>query len=114
MHLGDADRLSVRMHTADNKHSFRFVVGNGRLEIAKNPEAGEGQDKTVQLARERVRLKPGAWYPLRISFKGNELVVQIAGVTAKGTHEVFGQAKGVFNFLVFDGEIGFRNLKVVK
>lgn len=114
LHLGDADRLSVRMHTADNKHSFRVVVGGGRLEIAKNPEAGEGQDKTLQLARERIKLKSGNWYPLRVTFKGNELTAQIAGVTAKGTHAVFGQPKGVFNLLVFDGEIGFRNLKVVK
>lgn len=114
LHLGEADRLSVRMHTADNKHSFRVVVGNGRLEIAKNPEAGEGQDKTLELARERIKLKPGAWYPLRVTFKGHELTAQIAGVTAKGSHEVFGLPKGVFNLLAFEGEIGFRNLRVAK
>ncbi|HEY2573293.1 MAG TPA: sulfatase-like hydrolase/transferase, partial [Verrucomicrobiaceae bacterium] len=114
LHMGRADRVSVRMHTPDNKRSFRVVAGGGRLEITKNPEPGEGQDKAIELARERIKLKPDAWYPLRISFKGNELTAQIGGVTAKGTHELFGQPKAVFNLLVFDGEIGFRNLKVVK
>ena len=112
--LGNADRLSVRMHTADNKHSFRVVVGGGHIEIAKNPEAGEGQDKTLQLAREKVKLKHDAWHTLRITFKGDELTAHIDGLAAKARHEVFAQPKGVFNFLAFEGEMGFRNAKVVR
>jgi hypothetical protein len=114
MHLGEADRLSVRIHTADNLHTFRIVVGGGRIEIAKNPEQGEGQDKTVQLVSERVKLKRDAWQTLRLIFKGDELTAQIAGASAKGKHAVIALPKGVFNLLAFEGEIGFRDLKVVR
>lgn len=113
-HLGDADRLSVRIHTADNEHSFRIVVGGGHIEIAKNPEIGEGQDKTLQLAREKVKFKRDVWHKLRLTFKGNELTAQLPGIIAKANHEVFAQPKGAFNLLAFEGEMGFRYLKVVK
>ncbi len=112
--LGGADRLSVRVHTADNRHSFRVVVGGGHIEIAKNPEQGEGQDQTVQLAHERVKLKRDAWHTLRITFKGEQLTAQIGGVIAKGKHGVIAQPKGVFNLLAFEGEMGFRNLHIIQ
>ena len=114
LHLGEADRLSVRIHSADNQHSFRVVIGGGHLEITKNPEQGEGQDKTVQLANVRVKLKRDSWQNLRLTFQGDELTAQIAGATAKGKHAVIAQPKGVFNLLAFEGEIGFRDLKVVR
>ncbi len=112
--LGSADRLSVRMHTADNMHSFRVVVGGGHIEITKNPGQGEGPDKTLQLANVRGKLKRDAWHTLRITFKGDEITAQISGLTAKAKHEVFAQPKGVFNLLAFEGEMGFRNLHIVQ
>ncbi len=110
----DADRLSLRIHGTDNKRSFRVVLGSGKIEIAKNPEPGEGQDKTVALAKEKVKMKPDIWHTLRLTFKGDELTAQVDGTTTKAKHEIIGQAKGAFHFLVFEGEMGFRNLSVMK
>jgi hypothetical protein len=110
----DADRHSLRIHTAGNKHSFRIVVSPTQIEIAKNPNAGEGQDATIPLARERLPLKRGQWYTLRVTFKDTQTVAQIAGVTAQATHSVLGEPKEQMNLLVFEGAAGLRKLTVVR
>jgi arylsulfatase A-like enzyme len=114
LNFGDADRHSLRISTAGNKRSFRIVVSPGSIEIAKNPEPGEGQDKVVPLARVPLKLKRGAWHTLRLAFQGDTVTAQIGGVTAKGTHEIIRGSKDVMNILVFEGAMGFRNLSVVK
>lgn len=110
----DADRHSLRIHAAGNKHSFRVVVSPSRLEITKNPDSGQGPETTIPLALERLKLKRGQWYSLRVMFKGNEAVAQIGGITARATHPVLGEKKELMNLLVFEGEAGFRKLTVVR
>lgn len=110
----DADRHSLRIHTADNKHSFRVVVSPSQIEITKNPSAGEGQDQTIPLACERLKLKRGQWYTLRVTLQGTQVVVQIAGVTTTATHPVLGEPKQLLNLLVFEGGMGFRRLILVR
>jgi hypothetical protein len=114
LNFRNADRHSLRIHTAGNKHSFRVVVSPSQIEIAKNPSAGEGPDQVVPLARERLKLKRGEWYTLRVTFKGNEALAQIAGVTAKAAHTVLGEPKEQMNLLVFEGDAGFRKLTVAR
>lgn len=114
LHFRDADRHSLRIHTAGNQHSFRIVVSPSQIEIAKNPSAGEGRDQTVPLARERLQLKRGQWHTLRVTLHGTEAVAQIGGVTIKATHPVLGQPKEQLNLLVFEGTAGFRKLTVVR
>ncbi len=114
LNLRDADRHSLRIHTAGNRHSFRIVVSPSELEVAKNPDAGEGQERAVPLARERLQLKRETWYTLRVTFKGETAVVQIGGVTARATHAVLGELKELLNLLVFEGEAGFRRLVAVR
>ena len=114
LNLRTADRHSLRIHTAGNRHSFRIVVSPSLIEIAKNPEAGEGPDKVVPLTRERLKLKRGEWYTLRVAFKGDQATVQIGGMTVRASHPVFAQAKEQMNLLVFEGEAGFRRIEVVR
>jgi len=109
-----ADRHSLRIHTAGNQHSFRVVVSPSLLEITKNPSAGESQDQTLPLARLRLALKRGQWHTLRVTFQGPQVVAQIAGVTAKANHPILGQAKEQMYLLVFEGDAGFRKLTVVQ
>jgi len=114
INFGEADRHSLRIHTAGNRHSFRIVVSPSLLEITKNPSAGEGPEQTLPLARQRLQLKRGQWYTLRIAIKGNQAVAQIAGVAATASHAVLGEPKAQLNLLVFEGAAGFRNLVVVR
>jgi hypothetical protein len=114
INFGDADRHSLRIHTAGNKYSFRIVVSPSQIEIAKNPSAGEGQDQVEPLARQRLKLKRGEWHTLRVAFTGNEAVAQVGGVTVKASHPVLGEPKEQMHLLVFDGDAGFRRLTVVQ
>lgn len=112
--FGDADRHSLRIHTAGSKSSFRIVVSPVGIEITKNPDPGQGQDESEPLARVPLKLKRRDWYTLRVNFKGDTVTAQIAGVTVDGIHEVIREPKAQMNLLVFEGAAGFRNVSVVK
>lgn len=114
LNLHTAGRHSLRIATAGGKHSFRVVVSTAQIEITKNPDVGEPQDKIEPLAREKLRLDAKAWHTLRITFAGNQITAQISGTTVKATHPVIAEAKEQANLIVFDGEAGFRNLRVVR
>jgi len=113
MKLHTAGRHSLRIHTA-GKHSFRIVVSSTVLEITKNPDQGQDKSQTEPLARQKIKLNAEDWQTLRITFKGDQVTAQIAGVTATGKHPVIAEAKEQLNMIVFDGVAGFRNLRVVK
>lgn len=113
MKLHTSGRHSLRIHTA-GKHSFRIVVSSTQIEITKNPDAGQDKNQTEPLARQKLKLNAEEWQTLRITFKGDEVTAQIAGVTVKGRHAVIAEAKQQQNLIVFDGEAGFRNLRVVQ
>ncbi len=112
--LDEADRHSLRIHTAGNKRSFRVVVSRAFIEIAINPERGQAQDAVIPLARQRVKFNKDEWQTLRATFKGRELTVQLAGVTVRAAHEVLAEAKEQINLIGFEGEIGLRKLSVVR
>jgi hypothetical protein len=54
------------------------------------------------------------WYPVRITFQGNEAIAQMNDVVVKATHAVLGEKKTAANFLVFGESAGFRNAQVHK
>lgn len=109
-----ANRTSLRIEWGERKGSFRLVISRSSLELAKNPSQGEARDAVEPLARKVLKLDSGKWYPVRITFKGDEATVQVNDVTAKATHAVLGQPKTGMNFLVFGQTAGFRNLKVAR
>ncbi|MBB5032621.1 sulfatase family protein [Prosthecobacter vanneervenii] len=113
MKLHSAGRVSLRIHTA-GKHSFRIVVSSTQIEITKNPDPGQDKTQTEPLARQKLKLNAEEWQTVRVSFKGDEVTAQVAGVTAKGRHAVIAEAKEQQNLIVFDGEAGFKNLRVVQ
>ena len=113
MQLHTAGRHSLRIHTA-GKHSFRIVVSSTVLEITKNPDQGQDKSQIEPLARQKLKLNAEDWQTLRITFKGDQVTAQIAGVTTAGKHPVIAEAKEQLNLIVFDGEAGFRNLQAVK
>jgi arylsulfatase A-like enzyme len=108
-----ANRTSLRVDWGDRKGSFRFVISRSSVEIAKNPSQGEGKDAVEPLAKKPLKLASNQWYPVRITFKGNEATAQVNDTIAKGTHAVLGERKTGATFLVFGDTAGFRNVKVV-
>ena len=112
--LGEVDRHSLRIHTADNARSFRVVLSRAFIDIAKNPEKGEAADKTVPLAKTRVKFKASDWQTMRLTFQGDELTVEFAGTTTKAKHAVFAESKEQLNFIAFEGEVGIRQVMLAK
>lgn len=108
-----ANRHSLRVETTDRRQSFRIEVSRTHVGLTKNPSKGEPADKIEPLARKALKLDANQWYPLRITFRGDEAKVQIAGVTISGTHPVIGEPKAALNVLVFGEKIGFRQIKAV-
>jgi arylsulfatase A-like enzyme len=111
-----ADRHSLRVEWADGKSkgSFRVVVSRAQIEVAKNPSAGEDKEAVETVARKPLALEKRRWYPVRVTLKGNEAVVQVNDVVVRGAHAVIGHPKTALNFLVFGDAAGFRNVRVVK
>ncbi len=114
LRLGEADRHSLRIHTAGNARSFRVVLSRAFIDIAKNPEKGEAADQTVPLGKSHVKFKASEWQTLRLTFAGDELTVEFAGTTTKAKHAVFAEVKEQLNFIAFEGEVGIRQVLLAK
>lgn len=110
--LGEADRHSLRIHTAGNKQSYRVVLSHANLDIAINPPTKD--QETIQLGKQRVKFKSSEWQTLRLTFKGEELTAEFAGVTLKVQHAVLAEEKAQLNFIAFEGEVGVRDVKLAK
>jgi len=106
LRLGEADRHSLRIHTAENKQSYRVVLSHANLDIAVNPPTKD--QETIQLGKQRVKFKSSEWQTLRLTFKGEELRVEFAGVTLKAQHAVLAENKAQLNFIAFEGEVGIK------
>jgi arylsulfatase A-like enzyme len=111
VHLGEADRHSLRIQTV-NKQSYRIVLSHAILDIAINPEVKDGE--TIQLGKQRVKFKSSDWQTLRLTFKGDEVTTEFAGVTLKAKHAVLAEAKAQLNFIAFEGELGVRKVLLAK
>ena len=109
-----ANRHSLRIEAGDKKQSFRIEINRKYVGITKNPEPGEGQDKTEPLARKPLDLEAGEWYPVRITFKGEQATVQVGEIVIKASHPVIAKEKRGMNMLVFGEAAGFRNVKAAK
>lgn len=110
--LGEADRHSLRIQTAGTGKSYRIVLSRANLEIAINPSSKDAQ--TTQLAKERVKFKSGEWQTLRLTFRGEELTAEVAGVTVKAKHAALADEKAQLNFIAFEGEVGVRKVMLAK
>jgi arylsulfatase A len=109
-----ANRTSLRVEWGDRKGSFRIEISRTAVGITKNPSTGEAKDAVEPLARKSLKLDANQWYPVRITFHGNEATAQVNDVIVKGTHAVLGEPKTAMNFLVFGETAGFRNVKIIK
>lgn len=111
--LGDADRQSLRIHTSE-QHSFRIVLSRSSLDVSRNPAKGESADKATSLGKQRVRFNANEWQTVRLTFVGDELKAEVAGVIVKAKDACLGEQKTQLNFIAFDGEVGLRKLIIAK
>ena len=109
-----ANRHSLRVEAGDKKQSFRIEISRRQIGITKNPDPGEGPEKTDPLARKNLDLESDVWHPVRITFKDGTCTAQIEDVIIKASHPVLGLEKKAMNMLVFGETAGFRNVKAAK
>lgn len=114
LNLDGANRHSLRIEVGDPQHTFRVVIARTSLEITKNPAPGEGDAGVEPLARKQLDLRKGQWVPVRLTFEGDTLMVQVNETKARATHAYFAKQKTALNFLVFGERAGFRKLTVTR
>jgi len=112
VNLQGANRVSLRFGAGDA--GFRLVISRATAILTKNPSKGEPATATEDLAKKNLKLAAGQWYPVRLTFKGDELTVQVNDQTFKGKHPSLGQAKTSVDLLVFGARAGFRQVRVVR
>jgi hypothetical protein len=115
--LGDADRHSLRIQTAEQGHSFRVVISRGQIEIAKNPNANKPNDAGAEqsalvLGKKRLKFDPNQWQKVRLTFQNDELVVAIAGSETVAKHAIIAERKTQANFIAFDGVLAIKEAVV--
>ena len=114
INLRGADRHSLRIECGGRRHSFRIEISNSHVGVTKNPSRGEAKEAVEPLGRKTVKLEADRWYPVRVTFRGDEATLQVNDTVMTGKHAVLGEPKQALNFLVFGDRAGFRNLKVVR
>ncbi len=112
LNLQGANRVSFRFGAGDA--GFRLVVSRTTAILTKNPSRGEPATATEDIAKKNLKLAANEWYPIRLTFKGDEVTVQVNDQTFKGKHPSLGKDKRSLDFLVFGDGAGFRNVRVSK
>ena len=112
LNLQGANRVSLRFGAGDA--GFRLVVSRTSAILTKNPSKGEAATATEDLAKKNLKLAAGEWVPVRLTFTGDEVAVQVNDQTFKGKHPSLGKDKTSLDLLVFGATAGFRNVRVAR
>jgi hypothetical protein len=112
VNLQGANRVSLRFGAGDA--GFRLVVSRAAAILTKNPSKGEPATATEDLAKKNLKLATGQWYPVRLTFKGDEVTIQVNDQSFKGRHPSIGKAKTSVDLLVFGAYAGFRQIQVAQ
>jgi hypothetical protein len=107
-----ANRVSFRFGAGDA--GFRLVVSRTLAILTKNPSKGEPASATEDIAKRNIKLEADEWYPVRLSFTGDEVTIQVNDQTFKGRHPSLGHTKTSIDFLVFGDGAAFRNVHVTR
>ena len=112
VNLQGANRVSLRFGAGDA--GFRLVISRSSAILTKNPSKGEPATATEDISKKNLKLAAGQWYPVRLTFKGDEVTVQVNDQVFKGKHTSLGKEKTSLDLLVFGATAGFRKLIVAK
>ena len=112
VNLQGANRVSLRFGAGDA--GFRLVISRASAILTKNPSKGEAATATEDIAKRNLKLAAGEWVPVRLTFNGDEVTVQVNDQTFKGKHPNLGKDKTSLDLLVFGATAGFRNVRVAQ
>ena len=112
VNLQGANRVSLRFGAGDA--GFRLVISRTNAILTKNPSKGEPSTATEDLAKKNLKLAASEWYPVRLTFKGDEVTIQVNDQTFKGRHPSIGKTKTSVDLLVFGASAGFRQARVAR
>jgi len=103
--LPPATAHTLRVTCQERSHILLVQVSPRKITIG---------DKSTMLVQVPARLKSGVWLPLRACFRGNDLMVQVAGTTVKASHPMIAGPKIAFALMTYayGEQIGFRKLVV--
>jgi hypothetical protein len=110
--LKGANRVSLRFGAGDA--GFRLVISRTTAILTKNPSKGEPTTATEDIAKRNLKLAVDEWYPVRLTFNGDEVSIQINDQTFNGKHPSLGKSKTSLDFLVFGDGAAFRNFRVAQ
>jgi|ETNmetMinimDraft_15_1059895.scaffolds.fasta_scaffold04089_3 arylsulfatase A-like enzyme len=106
-------RHSMRLQGSQKDHVFHVHVTHRYLSILRQPTEEEPTGN-ILMAREKLRLKPGAWAKLRIYLQADELAAQVGETVARTRHVTLSKNKPAFALLVTGRGAGFRKLVVTQ
>jgi arylsulfatase A len=112
LNLQGANRVSLRFGAGDA--GFRLVISRASAILTKNPSKGEPATATEDIAKKNLKLAASEWVPVRLTFKGEEVTVQVNDQIFKGKHHSLGKDKTSLDLLVFGASAGFRNVRVAQ
>lgn len=114
INFNGANRISLRFGTDNGQGSFRLVINRTSATLTKNPGKGESPESSEDIVAKKLKIEPGHWIPIRLSFNGGEATVQVNNAVFKATHTCLAKAKSSVDFLVFGPEAGVRNVRAAK
>jgi arylsulfatase A len=109
--LKGANRISLRFGAGDA--SFRLVLTRGAATLTRNPAKGESAAEDLA-EKKNLKLEKDCWYPVRLTFRDEQVTVQVNGHEFAGAHPVLGRNKTAVDLLVFGDSAGLRNIRVTR
>jgi hypothetical protein len=98
---------TLRLQGQTKEHVLLVLVSPGKLAVTQ-------QGERRALAETRASLPTGAWLPVRVSVRGQDLFLQVAAMTLKATQASIAEARTAFALLGYGSEIGFRRITVTR
>jgi hypothetical protein len=82
------------------------------IQVSPRRVAVTDQASSKILAQAPAKFAAKTWLPVRACFRGNELIVQVGGVTAQASSPLVALPKTAFAFMTHGEDIGFRKVQV--
>ena len=113
LNLNGANRVSLRFSAGED--SFRLVISRTTATLTKNPSKNNPSSAAEDLAEKKnLRLQKDCWYPIRLTFEDDQVIVHVNDQQFKEKHPLFGTQKTAIDFLVFGDSAALRNIKVTR